>query len=63
MSRSFRFQLALRAAGGVAIGLLAVSVITWLTLRVVLDRELNASISNVASIQAASARCISTNGI
>ena len=54
MSRSFRFQLALRAAGGVAIGLLAVSVITWLTLRVVLDRELNASISNVASIQAAS---------
>ena len=54
MTRSFRFQLALRATGGVAVGILALSVITLLTLRAVLDRELNASILAVASIQAAS---------
>jgi len=52
--RSFRFQLALRATGAVALGLLAVSAVTVVTLRAVLDRELNATILNVASIQAAS---------
>ena len=54
MKRSFRFQLALRFAGTIAAGLVAISAMSLFTLRVVLDRELDASILNVASIQAAS---------
>ena len=54
MTRSFRFQLALRATVGAALGMAALSVVTLLTFRAVLDRELNRSISSVASIQAAS---------
>ena len=54
MTRSFRFQLAVRATSAAAIGLVALSAITLLTLRTVLDRELRTSILNVASIQAAS---------
>ena len=54
MTRSFRFQLALRATAGAALGLAALSGVTLLTLRALLDRELNASLSSVASIQAAS---------
>ena len=54
MTRSFRFQLAVRATSAAAVGLLALSSITLLTLRAVLDRELRAAILNVASIQAAS---------
>ena len=54
MTRSFRFQLALRATAGATLGLAVLSVATLLTLRAVLDRELNRSISSVASIQAAS---------
>ncbi|MCH7935158.1 MAG: hypothetical protein IIC36_14290, partial [Gemmatimonadetes bacterium] len=54
MIRSFRFQLALRATAGAALGMAALSCVTLLTLRAMLDRELNASISSVASIQAAS---------
>ena len=54
MTRSFRFQLALRATVGAALGMTALSVVTLLTFRAVLDRELNRSISSVASIQAAS---------
>lgn len=54
MTRSFRFQLALRATAGAALGLAALSAVTLLTLRAVLDRELNSSILSVASIQAGS---------
>lgn len=54
MTHSFRFQLALRATVGAALGMTALSVVTLLTFRAVLDRELNRSISSVASIQAAS---------
>ncbi len=54
MTRSFRFQLALRATAGATLGLAALSGVTLLTLRAVLDRELDASIRSVASIQAAS---------
>lgn len=54
MKQSLRFRLAIRAAAVAAIGLTAVSAVTVFTLRAVLDRELNASILNVASIQAAS---------
>jgi len=54
VNRSFRFHLALRAAGAVAAGMVAVAVLTFLSLRTILDGELNASILGVASIQAAS---------
>lgn len=54
MTRSFRFQLAIRASVAVALGLAAVSVITTVTLKALLDREVDTSILNIASIQAAS---------
>lgn len=54
MNRSFRVQLALRAAAAMAVGLGAIAGVTFLALRATLDSELNASILNVASIQAAS---------
>ena len=54
MNRSFRFQLALRFTAIMAVGMALVSTASLLTLRVVLDRELNASLLNVASIQGAS---------
>lgn len=54
MTSSFRFQLALRFSATIAMGLVAISAMGLFTLRVVLDRELNASILSVASIQAAS---------
>jgi len=54
VTRSFRFQLALRASAGMTLGLVTLSAVTLLTLRAVLDRELNSSILNVASVQAAS---------
>jgi two-component system OmpR family sensor kinase len=52
--RSFRFQLALRFTLVMALGVVAISVASVLTLRAILDRELRESILNVASIQAAS---------
>jgi len=52
--RSFRAVLALRVAGGIAAGVLAISVLSYLALREILDRELDASLVNVASIQASS---------
>ena len=54
MRSSFRFQLALRFSGAIAAGLVAISAMSLFTLRAILDRELDASILNVASIQAAS---------
>ncbi|MEQ9398942.1 MAG: ATP-binding protein [Longimicrobiales bacterium] len=54
MIRSFRVILALRAAGVMALALVAISVGSVWTLGAVLDGEVDASILNVASIQAAS---------
>lgn len=54
MTRSFRALLAFRASGGAVLAMAALSVVTWVTLRSVLDREVDSSILNVASIQAAS---------
>lgn len=52
--RSFRFHLALRATLGMALTVLLISVACVLGLRALMDRELDASILNLASIQAAS---------
>ncbi|HSR40965.1 MAG TPA: hypothetical protein VLL48_02305, partial [Longimicrobiales bacterium] len=52
--RSFRVQLALRFTLAMALAVSAISVASVLTLRSVLDEELEATILNVASIQAAS---------
>lgn len=52
--RSFRSHLALRAMVAIVCGVAAIGLVTFLALRAVLDRELNASILSVASIQAAS---------
>ncbi len=54
MRSSFRFQLALRFSATIATALVVISAMGMFVLRVVLDRELNGSILNVASIQAAS---------
>jgi two-component system, OmpR family, sensor kinase len=54
VTHSFRFQLALRATVAAVVGLVALSGVTLITLRAVLDEELKSSILNVASIQAAS---------
>jgi len=53
MSRSFRDLLALRFAGITTAGMALCVVATFLVLRHILDAELDASILNVASIQAA----------
>ena len=54
MSRSFRFQLAARFTGAMTAAVAMIALASLLVLRSVLDRELNASILDVASIQAAS---------
>ncbi|MFG1690638.1 sensor histidine kinase [Gemmatimonadota bacterium] len=54
MKRSFRRQLALRVAVTMTVGVGAVAALSFYVLRVSLDRELNVSIVNVASIQASS---------
>lgn len=54
MNRSFRFQLALRAALVMAVGIGAIGAVTLWALRASLDREIDASVLSVASIQAAS---------
>lgn len=53
-ARSFRFQLALRATTVVALGLGALAAMTVWTIKSLLDNEVDTSILNVASIQAAS---------
>lgn len=53
MSRSFRFRLSARFTAAMAFGIGALSVLTYLAIREGLDRELNASLLAVASIQAA----------
>ena len=54
MTKSFRSQLALRATIVVALGLSALSLVTGLALGTLLDREVDASILNIAAIQAGS---------
>ncbi|MGE0158675.1 MAG: sensor histidine kinase [Gemmatimonadales bacterium] len=54
MTRSFRAGLAVRATLGMATALASVSVVSVLALRRVLDREIDATILEVAAIQAAS---------
>ena len=54
MTRSFRVGLALRATATMAMALAAVSVVSLLLLRFELDREVDATVLEVASIQAAS---------
>jgi two-component system, OmpR family, sensor kinase len=54
VTRSFRVQLAVRAAAATASALGVISVVSVLTLEAILDREVDATILNVASIQAAS---------
>lgn len=54
MTRSFRFKLALRATLWVVAGIGALALATVFTLKTLLDREIDASILNIASIQAGS---------
>ncbi|MBI4408862.1 MAG: HAMP domain-containing protein [Gemmatimonadetes bacterium] len=54
MIRSFRFRLAVRFTATMAAGLVALSALTLVVLRETLDRQLDANLLNVASIQAAS---------
>jgi two-component system OmpR family sensor kinase len=51
---SFRVQLAWRAAAVTAVSLIAISLVSVLALRLLLDREIDATILSVAAIQAAS---------
>jgi len=55
MRRSFRFQLALRFAGAMGAGLVIVGLLSFLAVRETLDREIEATLLGVASIQAGSA--------
>ncbi|NIP59282.1 MAG: HAMP domain-containing protein, partial [Gemmatimonadetes bacterium] len=54
MTGSFRWRLVLRFTGTMTAALVAISVVSLLSLRWVLDREVEASIMSVASIQASS---------
>jgi two-component system OmpR family sensor kinase len=54
VSRSFRFRLSARFTLAMFAGLLALSALTFVALRETLDRQIAASLLNVASIQAAS---------
>ncbi len=54
MRRSFRFRLAARFTLAMGLGLLALSVLAFVAIRETLDRQIDASLIAVASIQAAS---------
>ena len=53
MTPSFRFRLAARFALTMAVGLAVMSAVCYLAIRGALDRELNSTLLNVASMQAA----------
>jgi len=53
-TRSFRFTLAGRFAASMAIGLACMALLAWFAIRATLDRQIEASLVSVASIQAAS---------
>jgi light-regulated signal transduction histidine kinase (bacteriophytochrome) len=55
MKRSFRFQLALQFAGAMGAGLVIVGLPSFLAVRETLDREIEATLLGVASIQAGAA--------
>jgi len=55
MTRSFRFQLALRFGGAMAAGLVIVGLLSFLALKETLDREIESTLLGVAAIQAGSA--------
>lgn len=52
--RSFRLQLAARFALTMALGLAVIAVLGYAAMRAALDREINSTLLNLASIQAAS---------
>jgi len=52
--RSFRFQLSARFTATMTVGIVAVAGLGWAALRQTLDRQIEASVLNVASIQASS---------
>ena len=54
MSRSFRFHLAVRFTAAMTVTAATIGAASLLGLRAMLDRELNGTILNIASIQAAS---------
>lgn len=54
MTQSFRFQLAARFTATMTAGVVAVAALAYVGLRESLDRQLESSLLNVASIQAAS---------
>jgi two-component system, OmpR family, sensor kinase len=54
VTRSFRSQLAMRATLVMTGAIVSISVVSVLTLKALLDRRIDASVLNVASIQAAS---------
>lgn len=54
MIRSFRLQLSLRFTATMTVGIVAVAALGYWALRQTLDRQIDASILNVASIQASS---------
>ncbi len=54
MIRSFRFQLAARVAVSVTAALVAIGLLSYALMRGSLDRQIDASLLNIASIQAAS---------
>ncbi len=55
MRRSFRVQLALQFAGAMGAGLVIVGLLSFLAVRETLDREIEATLLGVASIQAGAA--------
>jgi two-component system OmpR family sensor kinase len=54
VTRSFRFELALQATAGLTLALALISVVSVFALGSALDREIDATLLNVASIQAGS---------
>lgn len=52
-TRSFRVTLTSRFTASMAAGLIAMAVLAWFAIRETLDRQIDASLANVASIQAA----------
>lgn len=53
-TRSFRLTLATRFTASMGAGLVAMALLAWFAIRETLDHQIDASLTNVASIQAAS---------